>query len=146
MLTICFVLLFSSLTSSASAGKFFKPTFGVPDSIATLMVKERRLYAVTGTHLKIFSLSDPALPQLLAEYRTPNTAQGVAVAGGYAYVADGDGGLALINISNPNTPALAGIYDTPGAAGDVAVADGYAYVADDKSGLLILDINDKVKN
>ena len=38
----------------------------------------------------------------------------MAVAGSYAYVADGDRGLRIINISNPAAPTEIGFYDTPG--------------------------------
>jgi len=47
-------------------------------------------------------------------YDTPGSAQGVAVSGAYAYVADYDGGLRIISVSDPAHPAEVGYYDTPG--------------------------------
>lgn len=44
--------------------------------------------------------------------------EGVALAGDYAYVADGSFDLRIINISDPASPAEAGFYDTPGYAYD----------------------------
>jgi len=61
----------------------------------------------------------------------------VAVAGNYAYVADGYG-LRIINVSNPASPTEIGYYDTPGSAYDVAVSGNYAYVADGAGGLFTL--------
>ena len=63
-------------------------------------------------------------------YDTPGAALGVAVAGSYAYVADGAAGLRVINVANPAAPSEVGFYDTPGIRRGVAVAGSYAYVAD----------------
>ena len=68
-------------------------------------------------------------------------AQGVAVAGNYAYVADNSGGLQVIDISNPANPQRVGGYDTAGNALGVAVSGNYAYVADDAAGLQVIDIS-----
>ena len=54
----------------------------------------------------------------------------MAVAGSYAYVADGSSGLRIINVANPAAPTRSASYDTPGYAHGVAVAGSYAYVAD----------------
>jgi hypothetical protein len=68
---------------------------------------------------------------------TPGNALGVAVAGGYAYVADFDGGLRVIDVSTPSTPVEVGFADTPGRAYDVAVSGGYVYLADSDAGLAV---------
>ena len=71
-------------------------------------------------------------------YDTPG-ASDVALAGGYAYVADGyHGRLRIIDVSNPAVPSEAGFYETPGHARGVAVAGNLAYVADGEGGLIIL--------
>jgi len=41
-------------------------------------------------------VSDPEAPFEAGFYDTPGYAHGVAAAGGYAYVADGDGGLLIL--------------------------------------------------
>ena len=69
-------------------------------------------------------------PEVLGSVDTPGNARGVAVAGGYAYVADGLQGLRVIDVSTPSAPVEVGFVDTSGAAYGVAVAGGYAYVAD----------------
>ena len=74
-------------------------------------------------------------------YNTPGSAWGVAVAGGYAYVADGGSGLRVVDVSTPSNPTEVGFYDTPGGAEGVAVAAGYAYVADGY-GLRVVDVSD----
>ncbi len=65
------------------------------------------------------------------------SAQGVAVVGSLAYVADFDHGLKILDISTPSAPALLGTYDTPGNALGVAVQGSVAYVADGTSLQLI---------
>ncbi|NIV33635.1 MAG: hypothetical protein GWN58_30570, partial [Anaerolineae bacterium] len=54
-------------------------------------------------------------------YDTPGGAVGVAVAGEYAYLAEGMEGLRIIDISDPAAPTEAGYYETPGIAMGVAV-------------------------
>jgi hypothetical protein len=71
---------------------------------------------------------------LAGNYDTSGYAQSVAVAGGYAYVADSSGGLVVVDVSDPANPTYAGGYDTSGSAFGVAVAGGYAYVTDGTTG------------
>ncbi|MDH7555119.1 MAG: hypothetical protein QHH74_15865, partial [Spirochaetota bacterium] len=73
-------------------------------------------------------------------YDTPGYAQGVAVVGSYAYVADNDTGLQIIDITDPAHPESAGSYNTSSFANAVAVSRGYAFVADFESGLQIIRI------
>ncbi|MBN1920197.1 MAG: hypothetical protein JW892_03050, partial [Anaerolineae bacterium] len=75
-------------------------------------------------------------------YDTPGSALGVAVSGGYTYVADGyGGGLRVVDVSNPAAPVEVGYYDTPGSALGVAVSGGYAYVVDGYGGgLRVVDV------
>ena len=66
---------------------------------------------------------------------------GVAVAGNYAYVADGYNGLVIVDVRNPVAPTLKGSYDTAGYSLGVAVAGKYAYVADRENYLVIVDVS-----
>jgi hypothetical protein len=56
--------------------------------------------------LLIFNLSNPASPTLLGSYNTPGSANGVAVSGTIAYVADYALGLQIIDVSNPGESHL----------------------------------------
>ncbi len=69
---------------------------------------------------------------------------GVAVAGGYAYLAAGTAGLYIVNVSNPSSPSVVGSVTMPGnrSAQKVAIADHYAYVAVDGLGLKVFDVKD----
>lgn len=73
---------------------------------------------------------------------TSGEAQNVFVSGGYAYVADGESGLAIIDVSNPAEPGTPVYVDTNGEALNVCISGGYAYVADNDSGLAIIDVSD----
>src|SRR6185295_7121261 len=64
----------------------------------------------------------------------------VDVQGDYAFVADGDAGLAVADVSNRSAPHLVTVLDTPGNANDVRVAGGFAYVADGSGGLRVIDV------
>jgi len=65
----------------------------------------------------------------------------VALAGDYAYVADGPAGLLILGIQDPLNPAPVGNCDTDGQARKVALSSGYAYVADDWAGLQVINVN-----
>ena len=96
-----------------------------------MAVKGDYAYIGIGPRLAILNIADPSLPTLAGQTGVfPGIVNDVAVAGNYAYVADGSAGLRIIDVSLPSAPAEVGFYDTPGAAYDVAVAGNYAYVAD----------------
>jgi hypothetical protein len=65
----------------------------------------------------------------------------VAVANGYAYVADWVGGLRVVDVSDPAAPVELGSYGTQ-HAWSVAVQGNYAYVADTYDGLRVVDVSD----
>lgn len=80
------------------------------------------------------------IPVQLGAYDTAGTANGVAISGNYAYVADGADGLLILNITNPSSPSLVGSYDTPGDAKAVALIGTNAVVADGTGGLQIISV------
>ncbi len=86
-------------------------------------------------------VSNPAQPREVGFYDTPGRAEGVAVSGAYAYVADAGRGLRVVDVSNPAQPREVGSYDTPGWAEGVAVSGAYAYVADGEAGLRVVDVS-----
>ncbi len=101
--------------------------------------------------LRIINVSDPANPVEVGSIQGPEdpsdpdawTAQGVAVAGDWAYVVDWDR-LRVIYIADPAHPIQAALFDTPGQAYAVTVIGSYAYVADYDLGLSIVNISDPV--
>ena len=78
----------------------------------------------------MINVANPARPVEVGVYDTPGDASGVTVAGGYAYVANGESGLRIINVAGLAPPVEVGAYAPPGDVRDVAVAGNYAYVAD----------------
>jgi hypothetical protein len=76
-------------------------------------------------------------------------AHDVYVARTFAYVANGDEGIAIIDVERPEQPRLDQIFNADGALNDahslkVAMTNAslYAYVADGKNGLRILQLTD----
>ena len=127
-----------------------------PPGIATPMRPRPFLLLLAGVTMLLAAVLLLALPGALADegpgaqvvlvgsYDTADYARDVAMAGGYAYIAYGSGGLVVINVSDPVNPALAGGYDTSNYADGVAVAGDYAYVAGN-SRLVVVDISDPPK-
>ncbi len=66
----------------------------------------------------------------------------LAVAGGYAYVADASAGLRVVDISNPGLPVIVATVNTPGISYKVQIEGDYAYLADATAGLQVINISD----
>ena len=80
------------------------------------------------------------LPPLSTEGSWWQGAEDVFVTNGFAVLAQGLYGMAVLSVSNPASPVVLGGYNTSGFAASVQVADGLAYVADGASGLQILAV------
>jgi hypothetical protein len=91
--------------------------------------------------LQVIDVSDPTHPVYVGGYDTAGNVYDVAVAGKFAYVADGNSGLQVIDVSNPTNPVPVGNCDTDGWAWSVAVEGKRAYVADGASGLQVIDVS-----
>jgi hypothetical protein len=76
--------------------------------------------------MQVIDVSDQRNPQRLGSYDSDGSAQGVAVSGNSAYLADGAAGLKVIEISDPANPQHIGSYDTSGSALGVAVLGNLA--------------------
>jgi len=109
----------------------------------TVAVQGNYAYLGVGPRLVILNVSDPPHPAVVGQTDVlPGFVGAVAVAGGYAYVADGHGNLRIIHVSDPAHPAEVGFCDTPGFTEDVAVAGDYAYIAAGDGGLRIINVAD----
>lgn len=82
---------------------------------------------------------------MVGSYDTPGYAEGVAVAGRHAYVADGPGGLRIVDVGNPAQPREVGVaYDLNYIFG-VALAGTHAYLAAAGAGLLVADVSNPAR-
>jgi hypothetical protein len=79
--------------------------------------------------------------RLIGNCDTPGLANGVAVEGNYAFVADWGSGLRVISVADPAHPAEVGHADIPDAVA-VAVSGNYAYVVCLLSGLRVFSVAD----
>ncbi|MER3545820.1 MAG: hypothetical protein C4311_14815 [Chloroflexota bacterium] len=96
-------------------------------------------YIGVGPRLVIVDISNPAQPVAVGRTRVlPSIVGDIALAGSYAYIADGYTGLRILSISDPANPYEVGFYATPAFASGVAVAGAYAYVPDRGGGLDIV--------
>jgi hypothetical protein len=121
----------------------FYDTAGYSDDIA---IAGSYAYVADYNGLRIIDVSRPEAPVQAGEYASEDMSDisSVAVAGSYAYLAQGSIGLQILDVSNPISPTLVGGLDTPGVARHIVVNNGTAYVADHGAGLRIFDVNDAV--
>jgi len=93
--------------------------------------------------LKIFDLSDPALPELIGDLNTPGICWDVVVVGDVAYLADDFAGLAIVDFSDPTNPFLLASQPLPGLTRGLDVAGDVAYCASQYGGgLFVVDVAD----
>ncbi len=136
------ILDISNPASPSVVGK----TFPFPDIVRDVYVSGDYAYVANDFFggLRVVDISNPFAPTEVGFYDTPGWAEGVAVAGDYAYVTEGYGGLRVVDVSNPSNPTEVGSYDTLGAVHDVAVAPAgdYVYIAGYDLGLRVVDVSD----
>jgi len=159
-ITAISAIVFGALGGSIAAGGSVDPCAqdnlgAIPADGFTRGVKlvGDRLYVLDGevlsqeeAGLRIFDVSDPALPGLLGQLNTPGIASGIAVFGDRAFIADGGtGGLRVIDLNDPASPVEIGFRDSPGLASRVSLieplADGSPVriaLADGAEGVVIL--------
>lgn len=94
--------------------------------------------------LKVFDVSNPAQPNLLATYPSLfDPMRSVKVSGNYAYVGTSSG-LVVLDVSNRSSPQLAGQIAVGNPFGtyvqDVAVSGDYALLADQGQGLIVVGL------
>jgi len=130
------VILFSILLVMGRL--WVSPVFGqegCPEQIGHLPYGPTHAVAMSGSHtyigvgeaLRIVDISNPETPQLVGAIVLPNVVERIAVAVGYAYIADANHGLAIIDVSTPSLPVKVGDCYTGGFSRDVAVSGSYAF-------------------
>jgi len=111
-------------------------------SYQDVVIAEKFAYAVSDWGLEIFDLTMPSMPLRVGEIATPGNAQGLAIDGEIAYIADGTAGVQLIDIRQLESPRLIKTVGNFKHASRIQIANGYAYVVDTKSGLLIFKLDE----
>ncbi len=148
--TGCFVLGGTPAGSFTSCGATFCPVMAAccfnDQTCADLEVNDCLAMGGTpqapGSLCAMVSCPRACDPVIIGSVGTPGFfAQGVAVSGTMAYVADGLSGLLVIDVSNPAAPVILGSVVTPGTARGVAVSGTVAYVADVNFGLQVIDVS-----
>lgn len=108
-------------------------------------VQDSLVYFANGSYLEIADISDPTSPIERGRVLLPSQVQDVAVAGDYAYVADGTGGMRIVDVSTPTDPqevsAIGVSIFSGNAVTGVAVREKYAYFSSENSGLQVLDVS-----
>ncbi len=98
------------------------------------------LYVADGTGMKVFDVTNPAVPDSVGFFPIPG-AVGIDAVGNYAYISDtGNKGLTILDITVPEIPVFVSDYQTSGYGNDVIISNGHAIIADHTNGLEIVDV------
>ncbi len=92
--------------------------------------------------LVILDVSTPCSPTILGSLNTRGLAEGLALNGRFAVLADGPQGVQIVDISNLREPVLIAEAYPVAYAYDVTMQGNVAYVAAGGSGLLVVDLSD----
>jgi hypothetical protein len=111
-------------------------------------VQFRYAFVTDDEGFKVFDVTEPTKPKLIPGAFVPlRHAQRFYLARTYAYVADGEDGLAFIDITNPEKPRLERLYNAEGKLTDTRAvqigsvnASEFALVADGKNGLRVIQL------
>ncbi len=125
-------------------------TIGAPDldNPRGIAVQFRYAFVVDRYGLKTLDVTDLAHPKMAEKGRVATgDARNVYVARTYAYVADGEYGVAVVNVENPEAPVLEQEFGGNGKMNDaydvkigMVAGSAYAFVADGVYGLRVWQI------
>jgi hypothetical protein len=119
----------------------------LPPTNSALTVVGDHVYVANGNAggLHVIDVSNPEAFVQVGQYEAPGKAADLAVADGYAYLANSDGDHWMVNVSEPARPiqvsSRTSWVQSPSVGGHVAVARGYVYIAHWTS-LQILSVSD----
>jgi len=105
-----------------------------------LFVDGDHAFVAEGSGLFSIDISDPTAPVVDNTYPAVSGGIDVAVAGDFAYCADGATGLLVLRFRDGMTPVELG--NLPNFSRGVFVAGRYAYTANETDGLAIVDVSD----
>ena len=116
-----------------------------PRSIA---VQFRYAFVTDADGLKVLDVTDLEHPRPVAAEVPLKNARGIYLARTYAYVADGQDGLAIVDIEQPEQARLAQLFNAGGQLNDaydvkvgMMYAGLFAYVADGRNGLKVVELS-----
>ena len=97
------------------------------------------VYLTSGNQLISFDVINPASPKLIVINTNTHPAQDIAIAGNYAYFAEGGYGLEIFDLSRPGYPWRLDYTGPPTAC--LEIAGNFMYTADGTTGLQVFDIS-----
>jgi hypothetical protein len=93
--------------------------------------------------LYIIDITNPSSPFLINRFQNITSyAQDISVKDGYAYIADGYGGVEVVDVIDPMNPSVIGYFDLIDGSTGIKVDGNYAYMSEYiLGGLQIVDIS-----
>jgi hypothetical protein len=140
-----FVVRVSDPKSPELISEVAAPSLRDPRAIAAQF---RYAFVTDADGLKVFDVTDLEHPRPTSTGVALRNARGVYLARTYAYVADGQDGLAIVDIEQPERPRLAQLFNAGGQLNDaydvkvgMMYAGLFAYVADGRNGMKVIELS-----
>lgn len=111
-----------------------------PRSCRDVSIADRRGYvAIEQLGIAVWRL-DTFPPRQISSLDTPGNARGIAVAGNYAFVADGRAGLLVSDVSNPAQPVQVARLALTGYANALTLKDSFAFIGCGSGGIVVVNV------
>ena len=121
----------------------FERVGSIAEAASLIEVDGKHLFASADKTLKIFDLTDPAAPRVVASFAFPERITAFAVSGAAVYAMTDGFGLRVLDISTPTAPALRGSLALRGSnQGLVAPGGNIVLFTNLSSGLVVIDVAD----
>lgn len=134
----------TALSSADDEIVFSYNNSGLWNGMKDIKVEGNYAYCALDYGLLVLDISQISEPLFVSQIFMPDgDAWRIGLDGGFAFVADGYGGLQIVDISDPINPVLAGSLTTSRYCYDVIISGNYAFLADGLGGFLVADISDK---
>jgi hypothetical protein len=91
----------SNPTQASFLGRYDEPPLDDEFAQGVVAISHYAFVADRDSGLLIIDIADPTNPALIAQYDSPGNAEDVAIAGSYAFLADGSGGLRVVKLTGP---------------------------------------------
>jgi len=119
---------FSILNVSNPASPIWLGGYQTTGYAAAIQVTDGLAFVADASAVDIFSVTNPAAPVLLGRHATSFQVLDLVVRSNMVYMANGDGGLAILDASNPTAPKLMGSFTTNLSPSHVCLAGNFAYL------------------
>jgi hypothetical protein len=114
----------------------------VVGNLYSIEVVEDFIYLIRGNGVALYSISDPASPQIVYGQFTGYLVSSASINGDFLYLTTGPEHLGrIVDISDPHVYEEVSSFTIPFEGQDITIDNGFAYIATHESGIVVVDVS-----